>query len=426
MASKNKYKSRSIVILTVVTVISCAFPVLSLPIGIREGEDPSVRVRTAYEDTFELEDITEQVVIEEPGLIDEGNYTMSVLNGGTIQSTYFEGFEPTTYDEYSDITPYIVFQSYDESGLPVELLDAQFFAPDNTTYYIEARDSIIKEKPVMDSITIESIPVGEGVTRIGIGDTWSKIRTEDGVEGFVLTSSLSYDMVWQDIDRTVWVDTGSLLLRSDASTESEVVATLYRDDRLRAICVADKWYKVVTTSGQEGFVYISYTTTQAPPTPTPTPTPRRPSNSGGGGGGSSGGSGGGGGSSFTYVAPSISGANGQAVADIATAMLGAPYVWGASSSTAVDCSGLVCYCYAQLGVSLPHYSVSLMSVGTGVSRENIAPGDIVCWDTGGGYCGHVGIYVGGGQCIDARGSRWGVIYGSLDMHPILAIRRIFT
>ncbi len=107
-------------------------------------------------------------------------------------------------------------------------------------------------------------------------------------------------------------------------------------------------------------------------------------------------------------------------------MLGKPYVWGASSSSSVDCSGLVVYCYGLVGISLPHYSQSLCTVGQAVSRENIAPGDIVCWTKDGSYCHHVGIYVGNGQCIDARGRAWGVVYGSLDMHPILTIRRVIA
>ena len=76
------------------------------------------------------------------------------------------------------------------------------------------------------------------------------------------------------------------------------------------------------------------------------------------------------------------GNNGQTIANIATSMLGVSYVWGACSSSAVDCSGLVCYAYAQLGVALPHYSGSLTSVGVSVPRDQVMPGDIICWDSG--------------------------------------------
>ena len=116
---------------------------------------------------------------------------------------------------------------------------------------------------------------------------------------------------------------------------------------------------------------------------------------------------------------------GQMIADIAESMLGTPYCYAGASEEGVDCSGLVVYCYAQLGVDLPHYSGSLCSVGTEVELDDLRPGDIICWNNGGGHCGHVGIYVGDGRCIDARGRRDGVIYADLDLHPVMTARRIF-
>ena len=403
---------------------SVTVPVLCLPIGTHEGISPALQVRRAYAATFPEEELEELEAPAEEVEVDE-----YILNGGTIQASYADGYDPNQTDtNYRDVNTYIVYQAYDQSGLPEELLDPMYFTQDDTTYYIMYPDTIIKDAPYMDSLTLEPIPVGEGVQRIAYGDTWSKIRTRDGVEGYVLTTSLSYEMVWQDIDRIVWVDTDSLILRADASTDSEMIATLHDEDRLRCISIADKWYKVITEDGLEGYVYISYTTETPPPTPTPTPTPVPPPPSNGGGGGG-GGSSSGGGTDYNQVVGGTYenvGNNGQTIANIAESMLGVSYVWGACSSSAVDCSGLVCYCYNQLGVSLPHQSQSLCSVGVPVAREDAQPGDIVCWDTGGGSCGHVGIYVGGGQCIDARGRAWGVVYGDIDRHPILTIRRIYT
>ena len=414
-------------LLAIIVSASVAVPILTLPLGTRDGISPALKVRRAYAATFPEEEIEGEEIIDDGRVVDE-----DIANGGTISATYTDGYDPSgSTGSFSDVTTYTVYQAYDQSGLKIELLDPMYFAPDDSTYYIQTQDTIIKEEPYMDSMTIQSIPMGEGVTRIGIGDSWSKIRTRDGVEGYVLTGSLSYEMVWQDIDCIVWVDTDSLILRAEADTSSEMLATLYDEDRLRCVAVADKWYKVITEDGLEGYVYMSYTTTQPPPTPTPTPTPvpPPPSNGGGGGGGGGGSSGGGTGVDYNQVVGGTYenvGNNGQTIANIAQSMLGVSYVWGACSSSAVDCSGLVCYCYDQLGVSLPHQSQSLCSVGVPVAREDVQPGDIVCWDTGGGYCGHVGIYIGGGQCIDARGRAWGVVWGDIDRHPIVTIRRIFT
>ncbi len=411
-------------LLSIIVSASVAVPILTLPLGTRDGISPALKVRRAYAATFPEEEIEgEEVVPPQEIEVDE-----NIANGGTISATYTDGYDPSgNSGTYSDVQTYTVYQQFDQSGLKVELLDPMYFAEDYTTFYIMYPDTIIKEEPYMDSTTLAQIPVGEGVQRIAVGDSWSKIETRDGVVGYVLTESLSIDMVWQDIDRTVWVDCDSLILRSGPDTSYDMVATLYRDDRLRCIAIADKWFKVITEDGTEGYVYTSFTTETPPPTPTPTPTPIPPQNTGGGGGGGS--SSGGGGTNYNQVVGGTYenvGNNGQTIANIAQSMLGVSYVWGASSASAVDCSGLVCYCYNQLGVSLPHQSQSLCSVGVPVAREDVQPGDIVCWDTGGGYCGHVGIYIGGGQCIDARGRAYGVVWGDIDRHPIVTIRRIFV
>ena len=122
----------------------------------------------------------------------------------------------------------------------------------------------------MDSKTLVSLHLGQEVTRTGVGDTWSRIRTEAGKEGFVLTNSIQDTMVSVKVDRTVWVDTGSLVVRKEPSTNAEQVAVVNQDAKLYcSAIVGDKWYKVKTTSGKTGYVYKSYTTTNPPPTPTP-------------------------------------------------------------------------------------------------------------------------------------------------------------
>lgn len=85
------------------------------------------------------------------------------------------------------------------------------------------------------------------------------------------------------------------------------------------------------------------------------------------------------------------------VVGIAMQYLGVPYVWGGASPSGFDCSGLIMYVYAQVGISLPHNAAMQYGYGSPVSRDQLAPGDLVFFDG----LGHNGIYIGGNQFIHA-------------------------
>ncbi|HTS73742.1 MAG TPA: NlpC/P60 family protein [Gaiellaceae bacterium] len=86
------------------------------------------------------------------------------------------------------------------------------------------------------------------------------------------------------------------------------------------------------------------------------------------------------------------------VVGYAESQLGVPYVWGgASPSTGFDCSGLVMWAFAQIGVSLPHNAAAQYGYGSYVPRSDLQPGDLVFFNN----LGHVGIYIGGNQFVEA-------------------------
>ncbi|HEY3922521.1 MAG TPA: NlpC/P60 family protein [Gaiellaceae bacterium] len=108
----------------------------------------------------------------------------------------------------------------------------------------------------------------------------------------------------------------------------------------------------------------------------------------------------------TIVPPS----NYGGVVGIALGYQGVPYVWGGASPGGFDCSGLVMYSYAQVGVSLPHSSYAMWNYGVAVPKDELEPGDIVFFDG----LGHVGIYIGGGLFVDAPHTGTVVQVASLD------------
>ena len=413
-------------ILAIATGFFAALPIICLPIGLREGMTPAMAVSRAYESVFGKQTIkTGEVVIEEWALVSSTDQLVSAeYNQDAEPAEPVETTNPTEYTEvstpssYKDIPKYIVYQAYDSSNIPIELLDPEYFAPDNTTFYVRAGQSILKDTPHMESLTIARLHLGQQVTRTGVGDTWSRILTEAGDEGYVLTSAIQDTMISVAIERTVWVDSDGLIIRAEPSTNADQIAVAGRDQKLYcSAIVGDKWYKVTTTGGTTGYVYKSYTTTNPPPTPTPTPSPYPRSGGGGGGGG---------GQSYgnPRTLPKITGCNGASIVSIAESMLGVPYVFAGSDSSGIDCSGLVMYCYAQVGVSVPHGATSIMYYsGVSVPREDLKPGDVICYDYG-TYCGHVAIYVGDGTVIHASSTRGQVVYGSLDIMGIMDIKRI--
>lgn len=87
----------------------------------------------------------------------------------------------------------------------------------------------------------------------------------------------------------------------------------------------------------------------------------------------------------------------------AEAQVGKRYCWGGTGPSCFDCSGLVQAAWRWAGVKLPRTSDAQGRALAEVPLEDARPGDILWWR------GHVGLYVGGGEMIDAYHSRAGVV-----------------
>ncbi|MDQ1746655.1 MAG: peptidoglycan DL-endopeptidase RipA [Frankiaceae bacterium] len=107
-----------------------------------------------------------------------------------------------------------------------------------------------------------------------------------------------------------------------------------------------------------------------------------------------------GGSSGTTV----SAATEQAALNYAESQIGKPYQWGAAGPDRYDCSGLVMWAYAQVGVSVDHWTGFQWNEGEHIPLSDLRAGDLVFFATNTSdpnTIHHVGMYIGNGQMVEA-------------------------
>ena len=115
-------------------------------------------------------------------------------------------------------------------------------------------------------------------------------------------------------------------------------------------------------------------------------------------------------------------------------LLGTRYKWaGVTPAKGLDCSGLVKYVFAKLGVVLPHHAADLAKLGDAVTKDTaeMRPGDLLVFGKG-KRISHVGIYVGEGNMIQASSSSHRVIESPVERYrrpgglQWKGVRRVFA
>ena len=110
---------------------------------------------------------------------------------------------------------------------------------------------------------------------------------------------------------------------------------------------------------------------------------------------------------------------GREVINYACRFIGNPYVWGGTSLTdGADCSGFVQSVYAHFGVSLPRTTYDMEHSGYSVGYDEALPGDLVLYD------GHVGLYMGDGNIVNAMNEEKGIGICSATYMTIIDVRRV--
>lgn len=197
---------------------------------------------------------------------------------------------------------------------------------------------------------------------------------------------------------TGWVNTAALNVRSGASTSNNIIGNYTMGDKVSGQ-LANGWLKV-NYNGQTGYIsanLLSNTEVSKPQQVVQNTTQTRNVQAQ---------------QASVQQAPQVS-ASGQAVANIASSLVGNPYVWGGTAPGGFDCSGLVQYVYKQVGVNIARTTSGQAGNGYAVSLGNLQAGDILLFSYNGGV-DHVGIVTdSSGNFVHASTPSTGVCTGNV-------------
>ena len=367
-----------------------------------DNTDPAILTVGAASATISVSEDEVTEIVEEPGSVSQDG----AVEGDESELVNVITESENTSNEEEDFTNLVIAQVND---------------------YVNVRDKASEEEgEVVGKLYNNS--VGDLLETEG---DWIKIKSGNVtgyVKGeYVVTGDDAVALAKEVGVRTAVVTTTTLYVRSEPSTEAEVLGMVPIEDELTVTEELDGWVKVSIEEG-DGYVSTEFVdlvtdfvraeskeeeearlakeeaarkaAQEAADKAVKKASKNKESAPAGG------------------AAPAISASGsdtGSAVANYGLQFVGNPYVFGGSSLTnGTDCSGFV------MSVSLPHSSGADRGVGYDVGGlGNAQAGDIVC------YSGHVGIYIGNGQIVHASTASTGIKVSNANYRNVLAVRRIF-
>ncbi|MEG1316306.1 MAG: SH3 domain-containing C40 family peptidase [Oscillospiraceae bacterium] len=264
------------------------------------------------------------------------------------------------------------------------VLAASAFASSIGGATVKATSLNLRSQPSTDAKSITMVPQGAAVV-VGqrVNDDWYKVVYR-GALGYMSSEFISFSEVLDGAFGSGTVRGSSVRVRTAPTLTSSILGTFNNGTKMQLLGVAGNWYKV-SINGGIGYIHSDYFALN------------------------------GGVSDFSEQTDSDNSSAGQAIVDTAMKYMGVPYVWGGTSSSGFDCSGLVYYVFKECGYTTNRTAASIYKNGVYVDKANLQVGDAVCFSSpSSGSIGHVGIYIGNDQFIHASSSSRAVIVTDLN------------
>ncbi|MDF2802621.1 MAG: hypothetical protein K0S61_2524 [Anaerocolumna sp.] len=264
---------------------------------------------------------------------------------------------------------------------------------------------------------------------LGKEDGWYKIKS-GSVTGYIkgeylVTGEKAVSIAKKVGNRIAVVNTTTLKVRKEASTDSSVLTLIAIGDDLKVTKELEGWVKVQLEENSYGYISMDYIMLQTSYEEAVSIEEEQQrlaeeeanlqsqnvANSSSGN------------STSSNSSYSSTGSTGNRISDYAVQFIGNPYVWGGTSLTnGTDCSGFTQSVFRNFGISIPRTSRSQATGGTRVSLENIRPGDLLFYAQG-GTINHVAIYIGNGKAVSASTPATGIRISNYNYRtPVKAVR----
>ena len=272
----------------------------------------------------------------------------------------------------------------------------------------------VRSSPKEDGIAniIGKFPGYGGCNILGEENGWYHIKS-GGIDGYVradllATGQTAQDLALQNAHVMALINTQSLNVRSQPSTDSEAWTQVTSGQRYDVLNQLDGWVELDLGDGddsdssqgsfvstRDNNVSVTYALQEA----------------------------------IEYY-PAVEAANAAAafrnkIVNFACQYVGNPYVWGGTSLThGADCSGFVQSVLKNFGIYVPRVSRDQAQAGVKVTSENMKPGDLVFYANSGGTINHVGMYIGNGQIVNAASRKSGIRIYRWNYRTPVAIRNV--